>query len=389
MSTLKPIIGHFHPIWLPSTMTWLYRQVVELGMHCDNFVYAEKKDHEQRFPIENLRLFSELPVFERMSDRFKKKFGFTDSLNSLTQMMRMDHIQLLHSHFGHIGVTGAAMAKSVGIPHVVSFYGLDIHHIPKKYPSLGANYEKMFRSTERVFCEGAYMAQSIVGLGADPDKVKVHPLGIDLDSISFEPRVWDQKGPINFLIAASFRQKKGIPLALKALAEIKKHHEIRITIIGDSGLDQESLLEKKNIYDTVHQHNLESVVTFLGFKSHMEMFEIAREHHIFVQPSLHAENGDCEGGIPVALIELAASGMMVVGSDHCDIPSVVVDGETGWLSMENSLVDLVHKISECINNYDSWSDIAKNARKLIELDYCAKSQSQKLFNHYLEVINAG
>lgn len=389
MSIKKPAIGHYHPVWLPSTMTWLFRQVTELGIHCDNFVYAEKKDHEQRFPIQNLRLFSELPARKRYSDRFKKKMGFAENLGGLTDMMKSDHIQLLHSHFGHIGVSGATMARSLDIPHVVSFYGMDIHHIPRKYPSLGAKYQKMFASTERIFCEGTYMAQSIVNLGADPAKVTVHPLGIDLESIEFSPRKYNENGPIHFLIAASFRQKKGIPLALKALAEIRKHHQISISIIGDAGMDQESLLEKKNIYDTVHQHGLESVVKFLGYKTHAEMFEIARNHHIFVQASLHAENGDCEGGIPVALIELAASGMMVVGSNHCDIPSIVVQGKTGWLCDENSVDDLVRKISKCIDDRDHWTEIAGNARSLIEQEYCAKSQSRKLFDHYLEVLREG
>lgn len=389
MSIKKPVIGHYHPVWLPSTMTWLHRQVTELGTHCDNFVYAEKKDHEQRFPIQNLRLFSELPALKRYSDRFNKKLGLADHLGGLTDMMKSDHIQLLHSHFGHIGVSGAIMAKSIGIPHVVSFYGMDIHHIPRKYPSLGARYESMFASTERIFCEGTYMAQSIVRLGADPEKVMVHPLGIDLETIECTPRIYHGHEPIQFLIAASFRQKKGIPLALKALAEIRKQHPIRVSIIGDAGMDQESLLEKKNIYDTVHQYGLESVVTFLGYKTHAEMFEIARKHHIFVQASLHAENGDCEGGIPVALIELAASGMMVVGSNHCDIPSVVIQGKTGWLCDENSVDDLVNKISSCIDDRDHWSEIAWNARTLIEEQYCAKSQSRKLYTHYLEVLHEG
>ena len=58
------------------------------------------------------------------------------------------------------------------------------------------------------------------------------------------------------------------------------------------------------------------------------------KHDVFLAPSVTASNGDTEGGAPVAIIEMAASGMPIVSTRHCDIPSVVLDGVTGLLAAE-------------------------------------------------------
>ena len=124
------------------------------------------------------------------------------------------------------------------------------------------------------------------------------------------------------LIAASFREKKGIPLALEALGRIRDHVPLEVTIIGDSGSTAEGVQEKARIMQGIQKHNLTSSVRLLGFQPHRRLLEEAYKHHIFVSPSLTTSNGDCEGGAPVGMIEMAASGMPVVSTRHCDIPEV-------------------------------------------------------------------
>ena len=70
----------------------------------------------------------------------------------------------------------------------------------------------------------------------------------------------------------------------------------------------------------------------LGYVSRETLREEAYEHDVFLAPSVTASNGDTEGGAPVAIIEMSASGMPIVSTNHCDIPSVVLDGVTGLLA---------------------------------------------------------
>jgi colanic acid/amylovoran biosynthesis glycosyltransferase len=380
-------IGHYHPVWLPNTMTWLYRQISELENNSRNSVYCEHLDNLDQFPFTSVYAFENEPFFKRLSDRVLKKIGSTSGLRSLVSKMKSDHIDLLHSHFGHVGVTGTKMAEELGVPSVVTFYGMDLFQVPKRYPTLGAQYPEMFNKVSMILCEGTQMAESVISMGADASKVMVHPLGIELDTIDYIPRTWNQDEPLKVLLAASFRPKKGIPNAIKALSELSKTIDLEVTIVGDSTIDQVSILEKDRIFCTTRESDIHDKIHFLGFRTHQELLEIAKGHHLFLQPSQHADDGDCEGGVPVTLIELAAQGLQIVSTYHCDIPSVIEHGKTGWLCPEKDTYELIRVLFEAIENATNWGDISLRSRKHIESRYDAKKQAATLLELYKGVLH--
>jgi colanic acid/amylovoran biosynthesis glycosyltransferase len=356
-------------------------------VHCTNSVYCEKTQNLNQFSISDLYSFESESVLTQLHDRIRKKTGIDHGLSSMVKKMQQDGIQILHSHFGHVGITGSRMAKALNIPSVVTFYGMDLHQIPIKYPNLGALYPEMFENLSLILCEGNQMAQSVVSMGADESKVVVHPLGIELETIAYNPKFWKPGSTLKILIAASFRQKKGIPAAIEAISSLSDSYDFEVTVVGDAGLDQASLLEKDAIFKAVKVTGMESRVHFMGFRSHAELFELASEHHIYIQPSQHADDGDCEGGVPVTLIELAAHGIQVVSTYHCDIPSVVEHGKSGWLAPERNIAELTRVLNEAVQKYDSWGELSLNARKHIELNYNAKSQAKALYDLYIGVLN--
>ena len=81
-------------------------------------------------------------------------------------------------------------------------------------------YAELFASVDRVFCEGPYMASSNVRLGCPEHKVQVHHLGVAVDQIAYQPRSRSAGEPLRILIAGTFREKKGIPDALRAVGEL-------------------------------------------------------------------------------------------------------------------------------------------------------------------------
>jgi colanic acid/amylovoran biosynthesis glycosyltransferase len=279
------------------------------------------------------------------------------------------------------------MALELGIPSIVTFYGMDLHQVPKKYPGLGLQYPEMFRNATLILCEGKQMAQTVKNLGAEDSKVIVHPLGIELDSIDYIPREWKPGTTLRILIAASFRPKKGIPAAIQAISSLKDKYELEVNIVGDSGYDQSSILEKNAIYKAIKDFKLEKNINLLGYKTHRELLDIAKSHHIYLQPSQHADDGDCEGGVPVTLIELAAQGLQIVSTYHCDIPSVIEHESTGWLVPEKNIDELIRVLNHAVENHDSWAEMSLKARKHIELNYNAKSQAKTLYELYNGVLN--
>src|SRR5690606_22119020 len=88
--------------------------------------------------------------------------------------------EILHSHFGNIGWANLDAAREAGLKHVVSFYGMDVNHLPMRDPRWRGRYAELFSAAERVLCEGPNMAAAVVKLGCPAEKVRVHHLGVDV-----------------------------------------------------------------------------------------------------------------------------------------------------------------------------------------------------------------
>jgi colanic acid/amylovoran biosynthesis glycosyltransferase len=222
-------------------------------------------------------------------------------------------------------------------------------------------------------------------MGCPEQKVRVQHLGVEVRRIPFEPRQWRPGEPLRVLIAASFREKKGIPYALDALGRIAKAVPLKVTIIGDAASDAESLSEKEKILATIKRNQLGSSVRMLGFQSHKVLIDQALLHHVFLSPSVTAADGDTEGGAPVTIIEMAASGMAIVSTVHCDIPNVIISGETGWLARERDVEGLVNGIFWFLHTPD-WRGVLKKAREHIAMQFDVPLQAQRLSKHYEAVL---
>ena len=271
--------------------------------------------------------------------------------------------------------------------HVVTFYGLDVNYLPKLNPRWCERYRTLFHYADRVLCQGPHMAQCMLDLGCPESKVRVHHLGVSVGEIAFKPRQWNPAEPLRVLIAASFREKKGIPYALEALGHLQQEVPLEITIVGDANHEARSQMEKQKILATIEKHNLRSKVRMLGYQPHAVLFEEAYKHHILLYPSITASDGDTEGGAPVTIIEMAATGMLVVSTRHCDIPEVIRHGITGLLARERDVEGLVHHLRWLVDHAKEWEDIVEGSRRHVEKHYDIYELNQRLVNLYQEAID--
>lgn len=180
------------------------------------------------------------------------------------------------------------------------------------------------------------------------------------------------------LIAASFHERKGIPDALEALARLRRELPIEITVIGDAVNSRESREEKRRILEVIERRNLRPAVRMVGFQPHEVLWREACAHHIFLSPSRTARNGDTEGGAPVAVIEMAASGMPIVSTRHCDIPEIILESKTGWLAEEGDVDGIAECLRRCLDVAPRWPAILAAGREHIESEYDAARQGERL-----------
>ncbi len=293
---------------------------------------------------------------------------------------------LLHSHFGNNGWANLHAAARARVPHVVTFYGHDVDQLPACHPEWNGRYAELFSAVDQVLCEGPFMARRIAARGCVSERVRVHHLGIDLARFDYRPRIKTKAEPLRVLIAASFREKKGIPDALAALGRLRQDLALEITIIGDAVQSTAAQAEKARIQETVLETGLSDRVRFLGFQSHERLKEEAYRHHIFIQASRQARDGDSEGGAPVALIEMAATGMPVVATTHCDIPEVVRHSETGFLAPEGDVEGLAEHIRWLATHPDEWRPLLDASRLHIEREFDAVRQGERLAQFYEQLL---
>lgn len=380
-------VVHSLPVWLPLTATWICNNVRYLPPSWVSHVVCERTENLDEFEVPNIHSLETAGRGRYFWDKVLRRIRVRDHLGFLVTTARRHGAVLIHSHWGDVGWRDREAPREAGCGHVVTFYGKDVNYFPVQEPIWRERYRELFLRVHRVLCEGPHMKECILRLGCPSEKVIVQHLGIEIDRIAFRPRVWDGAGPLRVLLAGSFREKKGFPFALEAVGRLKSQGlGVEVAIIGDASRDPRSHPEKRRIVETIRRWGLESCTKLLGYQPHAVLFEQAYRYHVFISPSVTARDGDTEGGAPVTIIEMMATGMPIVSTTHCDIPSIVIPGRTGLLSSERDVDGLEKNILWLVENPGAWEPLVREGRRHIEQEYNVSRQAERLSEIYRRVL---
>jgi colanic acid/amylovoran biosynthesis glycosyltransferase len=377
---------HSYPTWLPQTQTWLHTIVSEQQWQgFSAHVVCERIENLEQFPVENLYSLSSASLFLKIWNKSLRKLRIRRHLGFLVKVGRQVSANIVHSHFGNVGWANLGAVRQLGAHHIVTFYGLDVNMLPQQQV-WRERYLELFDQADLFLCEGPYMAECLKHLGCPPDKVRVQHLGIRVREIAFQPRRWNPGEPLRILIASTFREKKGIPFALEMVGRLQHLIPVEVTLIGGATTEPRSLREEELIRQTIASHSLEDKIRLLGFQPHSVLWAEAYQHHVFLSPSVTAKDGDTEGGAPVTIIEMTASGMPIISTTHCDIPEVMQPEAARFLSPERDPEALLNVVRRLISNWDSLGVPLRSLRTHIENEFDASKQGQRLIDHYLSIL---
>ncbi len=366
----------------------MYTQVKYLPEPVVPHIVCHRTANLEQFDMPHIHALANEPKWRWYWEKGLRKLGVRRYISLLTRVAAREGAGIIHSHFGPYGWEDMEAARKLGAKHVVTFYGADVNKLPKQDPRWLDRYSRLFEHVSLVLCEGPHMGKCVEKLGCPAEKIRVQHLGIELDKHVFAPRSWQPGTPLRVLIASSFREKKGIPYGIEALAKLKAKVPIEVTLIGDAGKEATSQAEKKKILDAIEKNNLGNDVKLLGYQSYDRLIEEARTHHVYLAPSVTASDGDTEGGAPVSIIEMMASGMPVVSTYHCDIPHIVTHQETGLLAEERDVDGLFAGLLWLVENPDQWERLIQAARAWIEKAYDARVQGEQLAGLYQMLVSS-
>lgn len=144
-------------------------------------------------------------------------------------------------------------------------------------------------------------------LGADPDKLSVAPMGVDLNSFTPSSNGANHRIPGRILFVGRLVPSKGLGYLLSALPAVRKHNANAHLIIAGGGPELDNLKEQ------VKALEMDEKVTFLGPVRHEELPDLYRQASLFVAPFIGAE------GLGLVTLEAISCGCPALAGD---VPAV-------------------------------------------------------------------
>lgn len=375
----RPAVAHLVTPYLFTTGSWIHSQLV----------------HNRAFrPVvvaqgtENLELFPFQPVYDLGASRGRlarlaflatKFFAGRFPAAPYLRIFEQEQVRLIHAHLGWEAARTIHLARRPARPFVASFYGRDASLLPRS-AYWRVLYRRLFPAADRILAEGPHMGTVLESIGAPAARIRVVHLGIPIERFPFAERSDPGDGPVVGLIAASFREKKGIEYALEALARVAgRHPRARLRIIGDGPL-------RPMIEERATARDLRGRIDLLGYQPYPVYLEEMRRAHFLLAPSVTATDGDTEGGAPVCILEAQASGLPVVGTTHCDIPNVTRPGRSALLAPERDAEGLAARLDELLSHPERWAAMGRSGRELIESEFDIVKQVDAMNEVYRELL---
>jgi colanic acid/amylovoran biosynthesis glycosyltransferase len=195
-----------------------------------------------------------------------------------------------------------ALIAAPRVPWLVTTLGGDLYALTSG-PLLSIK-RRVLRRAVAVTVMNGEMRQRVVDLGADPGRVSVLPMGVDLGRTA-RPLPADQRAEGRLAFAGRLVEKKGLEVLLAALDRLPASLGWSLDVVGDGPLRAELEAAAARFGDRV---------VFHGQQSAADLGRTLTAARVAVFPSVRARSGD-QDGLPVALLEAMAAGTPVVASD--------------------------------------------------------------------------
>ena len=178
-----------------------------------------------------------------------------------------------------------------------------------------------------------------------------------------------QYGSHKILFLGRLCKAKGIGELLDAVGQLReKYPDLHLYLAG--------VWEEEELRAQVR--TLEGCVTQPGWIGGRQKHHYLSDFYIFVLPSFFE-------GQPVSVLEAMANACGIVASEVGDIPDMIVDKETGFLSRPQDTGSLVEKLDKLLADPALCRLLGENARRKAETDFSIESSVEQLLAVYKAV----
>jgi colanic acid/amylovoran biosynthesis glycosyltransferase len=311
------------------------------------------------------------PRHQLIKDAELDRLTSYDPHRFLTEM-RQFKPDLVHAHFAREATAKAReVAGELGVGYTFTAHGYDIHRKPP-----ADFFERAMAARGVVTVSEANAAYIQNTFKVPKSRVRVIPCGVDIQRFHPAPSgAPDEPVPI-ILCVARHVAVKNLSLLLRACALLKQRGcHYRCIMVGDGPLRTELVAERARL-------DLAGVVEMPGALTQIEVANLWRRSTVGVLTS------DNEG-MPVALMEAAASGVPVVATKVGGVPELVQEGLTGLLCAAGDPEAFANAISSILSDAPARQSMARAARRRAEQCFSVTAQGDALLEFWSKVCNGG
>jgi len=303
-------------------------QIYELGQNA-RLIHLEAGEVED---IHKLVVYSYLPDFACNLESFRK-------YNDL-------QYDLIFSHYWLSGLVGEYLQQRWNVPHITMFHTLGA---VKNTLGVGEDEPELRIEMERSLAQNCHhiiaptekeKEELIRHYGALPERIGVVPCGVNLEQFKPVSKESARKS-LGFgndkiiLFVGRIDPLKGIDKLIKAIPYLQNTQGLRLVIIGG---DEQSQYEMERLQGLSCDLHIQDSVTFLGLIKHEQLPYFYSAADACVVPSYYESFG-------LVALESLACGTPVVATDVGNLKSIIRQGETGYVVIDNSPRHLADKIA--------------------------------------------
>lgn len=362
---------------LGASETFILRQGEALHDFCPVYVGLRSVDG-LRVPDERRELLVGPGKLNRARRVFCELFGPSPRQ---TARVRARCPALIHAHFGPDATHALPLARTLGVPLVVTHHGYDVtteDQALARSPALRLYIKRrarLYKSAALVLCVSQFVRDKAVSRGAPPHKTLVHYTGIDLATFTPDPSVARSD---TILFVGRLVVNKGCAQLLRAMQMVQQARpKCRLVIIGDGP-------ERSRLEQLTRELGLRQV-SFLSTQPSGLVRHWMNRARVLSVPSVTVDSGASEG-FGMVFIEAQAMGLPVASFATGGIPEAVVHGETGFLARERDIAGLANNIISLLSEQSTWERFSEAGPRRVREWFDIRRQTAALEGLYRAVL---
>lgn len=361
-----PLIAVYRDRLLPYAQRFIAAQLARLQRHRAVFVGTRAVDLSQ-LPAD-ARVLTPASVAGALLMK-----GLRRMPADMADRLRGERPVAMHAQFGTDGAWCAPMARSLGLPLIVTFRGFDITQREASslpYWIYSRLRPGVYRQAHTVIAVCRYLRDRLIENGCPAEKVEVVYNGID--PAEFRPDAALERGDA-VLFVGRMVEKKGLDVLVRAMRIVQRSRRgAKLIAIGDGP-------EQRRIESLARAEAVE--LELLGRQPPALVRGWMNRARVFCLPSRVAHSGDAEG-LPNVILESQSMGLPVVSTRHAGIVEAVSDGVTGFLVPEGDAAALADRILTLLGDEALCRRLAQAARRNVETAFDSRAHVARLESLY-------